>query len=560
MDVLLLVVGCSQFDSFKEVTHRRFLVRVRQFVKVVVLVAMPVQAVIYARTAVSHFAMDHSESSEEQLKYIPPLVGFPANLLMLCMHAWPQGISYCKMRLLFTLVLFRQLAVVFIVSQPGWQGFTAAEQLVVALAVLMWIGVTMQDTRFLLAIYSLVLPAQIAHSLATGEDSNLLVLQMLMAALVCVTSAVAESSTLQCIAAEKNAETSQAQREAALSLLSSLCDAVVHLSDSLEIVHGYQTLAGFLLHEAKSSTHARLINFTSLIHDELSKAAFLAMIESAGGVRYAQTLHITLRDRNSIPVAVQIFLASSSDAEGNRLWLVGVREDADEMRLLQPAVGKAEVDKPEAAAAAAAAVAAPAPVQMELPTSTRLPMGARRPSAGLVTGLVSIVESGVADSSGSCSFMNLDTSSDDGEAKVWIEAVISPDHGMRMLKWTPAFINIIGPSAVAQGSDFLNIVADQDDFLARFQPATNDLFYEDEANSGSLPFEVLASTAMHGHVRLLGSLSMPNSQETLAVPTVVFSVEQWMVVQRAWLVTEERSCCPHRKPNLVALQSALLTL
>mmetsp|Transcript_51088 Transcript_51088/g.121378 ORF Transcript_51088/g.121378 Transcript_51088/m.121378 type:complete len:599 (+) Transcript_51088:126-1922(+) len=506
-----------------DVAEERFIIRAHWMVHLLTVWLAPFVVLGWITFILTSLRDDGDEEGNFVQQFIPRLIMIPVHLMGVVCYLKPECVSRRKARVIFAVLMLRETS---IVAFPTDDETYAEVALAYSTLGQMWVGLVLQESKFMTAMHVLLVPlwtmlAVVGNPLVdcghitTSRRTDLLGVQVALGAIVCLTTASLEQGTYASIKAEIQAHSSQEMSSAAHNLLSGLCDAVVHLDSDLRIISGQQSLAALLC----CSTSVSIIreSFCDVINDVKGAEAFKSFVHQKGNhPHFASTMHITLRDVNSLVFPVQLFLTQCSDSAGRTVHVVGIRDDSIDARL--PTYVSATEEYPVEPSQPSTSAASP----------TKQPT---RKSFGC---LPSIGEQAMA-SDDSDSLMNLDTHASADDAKVWLDAVLTPEGAVRMLRWTPAFISIIGLNSMSAGSsNFLDLVVDKESFLSEFQPRTNDLFHDDELSS--VPFAVIISSPIGKTLRLVGSIALDNpsteaGEDGEDLPQVAFTLETWHHVQ-----------------------------
>jgi len=125
------------------------------------------------------------------------------------------------------------------------------------------------------------------------------------------------------------------------------------------------------------------------------------------------------------------------------------------------------------------------------------------------SGLSSISEGGDDSHDSGNESMDFQTlaAAEPGKASLWVKPV-----ALEMLRWTPAFVDIVGQSAVTSGASFLDLVVEpaRIRFLQKFQDVVKDLL---EGLQTSTKFVVEVKSHLNGRLRLVGYVSFADRDD-----------------------------------------------
>jgi len=151
-----------------------------------------------------------------------------------------------------------------------------------------------------------------------------LIVSLLMFA---VTASVRKSRDAEFLAMLE-AKTSRNVESIAGGLLSSVCDAVVHMSQDLRFSKPATHLATLLLRSP--TTMGVGVSFADLAFDASEKDRLTAFLERP--MSDTSTVHVSLRDSWGKPVKCQLFHAQGFDIDDRPIHVVGVTEEAEQFR------------------------------------------------------------------------------------------------------------------------------------------------------------------------------------------------------------------------------------
>lgn len=247
-----------------------------------------------------------------------------------------------------------------------------------------------------------------------------------MTSSICIITLIVVRSRESEIHATFKAKTSRSFEDAAAALLSTLCDAVVHVSDNedFQIVRPSDRLAAILLITSAESLKGTsfLANVEPEDHDRLRE--FLGRKNVSAG-----SLHITMRDVAGSSVEMQVFHTRGLDIDGNVFHVVGLKDDSEHPE--QPSDFF--------------------PEDIEIPVRNQCP---------------SIAE----DSCSTASLSTIDIANDNEQLAAWINPW---KPGYTIEKFSMSFTVLTGPCA--PGTMFLNWVANKNEFTEWVQYFVNDV-------------------------------------------------------------------------------------
>jgi len=442
-----------------------------------------------------HFAVELLHN----LPLLPVQVGS-----MMC-YFNPSACSRNKFRVVYLLILSREALLLLSEEQHFFLESDVPVEAALLITALgrMWVAITVQDACFV-AVAHVPLMALYASACVWTELTTLttsFALSMIVfSALICISMIVIERQARSGIRAELESHSLQQRSVAAHNMLSSMCDAVVHLTESYDVIDGYQSLATLLLRQ-DVFFKTPLLNFLDVIATEKDRDTFKAFIKLPAN-DFAQTTHISLRDKMSTCFSVQLFHSCTVNEEKQRVHIIGVRDAGDTFRHMPAdATTASNIDAlmhaatvGASAAAGAAGRAAPSPPAAALPAHTAVGH----------SGLESISET---CSTASCS------AGIDGRAKGYLgdrgEAVVIVDPlDLSMLRWSPTFSDTVGASTLTSSQSFLQIIAESDrmSFLMRFQDVTKEMLLDEPLEDRT--FRVNA-VCCGRPVALLGEIDFP---------------------------------------------------
>ena len=220
--------------------------------------------------------------------------------------------------------------------------------------------------------------------------------------------------------ARLEAKTARNFESIADGLLSSMCDAVVHLSKDLKLSKPCEHLSAMLL---RSSSDMRVgFPFISLALDTTEKDRLSRFLSRPMSETYS--IQVTFRDAWGIQVKLELFHARGVDMHDELIHIVGLKEDSEVPRAPRPGVLNPSLVEPNS------------------------------------TGLISIAEDSI-NCSGSLSSSSLTI--DRLGAEMCVQ--ISPrEDGIRVLGCSAEFSRLCGP--VFEDTQFLRWVINDVDFLA----------------------------------------------------------------------------------------------
>jgi len=285
------------------------------------------------------------------------------------------------------------------------------------------------DSKIVAASHLVCLPCLLVLSLVLGAYDPLFWLHVLVAVLIILCTVLLELREWAEMKALLEASSLRRFESAAESLLYGMCDAVVHLSSSLEIMDASPKLAGLLLQTRSMEG----VNFVELLEegnepDEPNhRSKFLEFINRPPDA-IAGTKYVAMRDSHNTRVPVQVFHAVCWDqalVEGH-VHILGIRDIGEEEKLNTPAQRDCE---------------------SSLCRSHPLPSVRNRPSKD---------SSDSEDTSAEMhSQSSISTVSADLEVSVWIKI---DSVQLEILTCTSGFASLVGPGNAKAGNSFLNLV------------------------------------------------------------------------------------------------------
>jgi len=424
-----------------------------------------------------------TDEDVHKLGFIPLVVAsVPAQVVAIFFYVFPALISRRSLRVLYLCIVAREVSYLMVPGEAHSPSVTQNVLISVGIRVIMCF--VQQDPRFFAGVHVAVVALCMGlyvSAMLPGEQGDYVGPIAWMNLWMWVVAVLSERGTRAAIKTEIEAATCSHMNKAALQLLSSVCDAVVHLSEKFEIQAGDQRLAALLL------TQDVLLgrDFCDMICDDENKAAFKSFMQQPCE-GFAGAVSIGLLDVNNMPVRVQLLHTLSLDVDRRPVHILGLSD-----------VGANERQVP---ASAAAASAVDSVVEK---TRTGEHVTAAAPSSALF----SISEDSASDfeschSALGCQLPNLNHQAQrSGKAQVLVEPV-----SLRLQSWTPAMLDLFGPSALSKTSCFLDWVVQSQrmQFLQRFQDLTQDLMDDPDIDAR---FDVVVRS-LHGVVRLHGSLKL----------------------------------------------------
>ncbi|CAE8702773.1 unnamed protein product [Polarella glacialis] len=334
-------------------------------------------------------------------------------------------------------------------------------------------GVVHGDNRATIANNSVFSLAMLANvQLRWGMSGEQFMVILYPTIFICITSVIVEQSRKSELRATLEAKASKELENSVEAVLASICDAVVLLSSSLQLLRPSPHLAGLLLRASSSAVLTTGGNFTDLLV-ERDRDSFLQFI--SGPSTHGKMLHAHMRDANSSAVNVHLYHTKYLDLEGQPVHIIGIREDSEENRQPPP---------------------------QELPS-------------GLSRQMVDEVWDGAhvsADSSisGSSDPLPLVEGDHAMSRRVWVDAS-STD--LMMVKCTPEFTAWSRPSGLNDGLLSWVVPADQSSFYGFFHKALQ--FHVKHAQNGN-------KSVMPGSMIL--KLKPPHSGRSIAVEAEIVEI------------------------------------
>ncbi|CAK0859012.1 unnamed protein product [Prorocentrum cordatum] len=170
----------------------------------------------------------------------------------------------------------------------------------------------------------LVYVAAVSPVYEPADTRQELIVSLLMFA---VTASVRKSRDAEFLAMLE-AKTSRNVESIAGGLLSSVCDAVVHMSQDLLFSKPAAHLATLLLRSP--TTMGVGVSFIDLAFDASEKDRLITFLKRP--MSDASTVHASLKDSWGMPVKFQLFHAQGIDIDDEPIHIVGVKEDSDFLR------------------------------------------------------------------------------------------------------------------------------------------------------------------------------------------------------------------------------------
>ncbi|CAK0866617.1 unnamed protein product [Prorocentrum cordatum] len=259
--------------------------------------------------------------------------------------------------------------------------------------------------------------------------------ELFVSLMVSISAAVVAWSRDSEFLAILEAKASRQFESTADGLLSSVCDAVVHLSKELQLSKPCALLAALLLRS--SSDVAAGVHFSNLAFDATERARLIRFLERPISDTYS--LHMSFRDSWGMPIKVELFHARGVDLHDELIHIVGVKEDSEEPRVARPGVLR---DSPELQNSSAVA---------------------------------SIPESCISVSTSDSRGPLIDPSST-GMAVL----IDEKQTGLPVLRCSPDFFSLCGP--ICEGPKLLQWVINRADFMRWANRAYNDLLNAHDAD------------------------------------------------------------------------------
>ncbi|CAE8635875.1 unnamed protein product, partial [Polarella glacialis] len=150
---------------------------------------------------------------------------------------------------------------------------------------------------------------------------------------ICVLSVFVEQSRESELRATLEAKASKELEASVEAVLATICDAVVLLSSSFQLLRPSPHLAGMLLRSSSSAVFMTGGNFIDLLV-ESDRDSFLQFMGDLN--THAKMLHARMRDANSSSVTVHFYHMKYLDLEGQPVHIIGIREDSEENRPQTP--------------------------------------------------------------------------------------------------------------------------------------------------------------------------------------------------------------------------------
>jgi len=425
----------------------------------------------------------------------------PFHWLCLVCFFFPAVIGTYSTRLGFSLLVMRSTIINFAVADDvEEQGF---EFQVVAsmLARCLYMSIVQDTTCAVVAQSMSCLAMALTISVAGGgQGYNGLygrwrepLKEVLFSAVICMFTACLQQTTKWSIRNEVEASSSKTFEKAAEALLSSMCDAVIHMSSEMCILKDSPRLCALLL---QSRTTSVSLNFCDFISSDDDREKFRLFIRRPPDEAMAETIHISLCDSNSTVVPVQIFHTQCVDLHDQVVHLVGILDAGWQTYQQQPQCGDTSPDFGS----------------LRVRDRDEVPV------------VHAISEHSLCSSTLS---LNLDTTAADNDVKVWVS---TSDSAFDMVKWTPSFLSFIGRSALPAPASFTSFVVHRDDVTKDLQHLTNLLL--DDGHMHSLPWQcVLHNSSLQrlidarGQVQIDLDMSCDRAEGSVEDPDIVLMIK-----------------------------------
>mmetsp|Transcript_44273 Transcript_44273/g.102273 ORF Transcript_44273/g.102273 Transcript_44273/m.102273 type:complete len:603 (+) Transcript_44273:85-1893(+) len=435
-------------------------------------------------------------------------------MLGVLFYSWPSCVNIYSLRLAYLCLMSAGLFLALMMamfdtdelSAHDLGGLPGGAPLYVLINHLMRLcmGVFVQDGIFCLTCHAAFLPLTCCIYVMSGRAEWAL-FEVFLASMSCSVAISFAVTARHAVCATLNAETSRAFEVATETLLSSICDAVVHLSGDLDLTNDCPRLSALLLKQVS----CKASNFCDLLYHEEDKAVLRQFLlqrdDAAAGDMLARTMHTTFRDALGVPVHVQLFHTTCRGGDSATIHIVGVRDIGGERYApeepLHAAILDANIEVSSRAAASRSALCCIDELSASLPSEPSL----------------------AGDSEG------LETSAEKENASVWISAL---DSKLTMIKWTPEFLCIIGPSALSSATSLLELVPEEErlGFLTRMQAVMNSLAYDDGEERAEVCLQLM--TQQHGKVEVKAQINKDvTSDERIGKFVVVLKVSAWRRVR-----------------------------
>ncbi|CAE8581532.1 unnamed protein product [Polarella glacialis] len=299
------------------------------------------------------------------------------------------------------------------------------------------------DNRVTIASNSVFsLAMLVTVQLRFGMTPDMVQMIMLPSIFICILSVIVERSRESELRATLEAKASKELETSVEAVLATICDAVVLLSSSFQLLRPSPHLAALLMRSSCSAVLMTGGNFVDLLV-ESDRDSFLQFM--GGPSTHAKMLHAHMRDANSSAVNVHLYHTKYLDLEGQPVHIIGIREDSEENR--------------------------------QKPLLQELGSNLSRQVADEVWDRAH--ESTGSSISGSSDPMPLVDGDDAMSLRVWVDAS-STD--LMMVKCTPEFTTWSGPSGLNDGLLSWVVPLDQSDFYEFFHKALR--YYVNCAQNG----------------------------------------------------------------------------
>ncbi|CAK0844748.1 unnamed protein product [Prorocentrum cordatum] len=173
-------------------------------------------------------------------------------------------------------------------------------------------------------VLGLVYTAAVAPVYDPADIRQELIVSLLIFA---ITASVRKSRDAEFLAMLE-AKTSRSVESTAGGLLSSVCDAVVHLSHDFLFSKPAAHLATLLLRSPK--TMGVGVSFVDLAFDASEKDRVITFLKQS--MSDTSTVHVSLKDSWGMPVNFQLFHAQGINIDDEPIHIVGLKEDSDFLR------------------------------------------------------------------------------------------------------------------------------------------------------------------------------------------------------------------------------------
>eukprot|EP00403_Amphidinium_massartii_P041676 CAMPEP_0178441710 /NCGR_PEP_ID=MMETSP0689_2-20121128/37659_1 /TAXON_ID=160604 /ORGANISM="Amphidinium massartii, Strain CS-259" /LENGTH=585 /DNA_ID=CAMNT_0020064973 /DNA_START=131 /DNA_END=1888 /DNA_ORIENTATION=+ len=499
--------------------------------------------------AVDHL-LDPGSSSDSEQKLLDflrhsMLPGCVFVLVLSFFHAFPRLVTHFTLRCFF--VAWTALGAQALLAE-------SPECAVFNILVRFGLSVAMADTVFVSIVHTacgVLFP--VLPFLDDGASFSAWAFFAGSAALICIVSMVIETILRSQIATALELRVVKNYSEAIEQLLSGMCDALVVLTNTMQIAEPSPKLAGLLL----QSGNMQGITFCDLLLDGEEQGIFARFMQQPTE-SFAQVATTRLRDLSSRPVTVQMFHVQFLNWDGNIMHALGIRDIGEErVSFLQGGaspvglgnsvnpVGRGSLPisaQPSAVGGASlngATVNSTKQVQSndappvenyeeyedDSSTSERLP--SHRHSRSLSQRTPTIEED--SEWSAAPESVPLDLEASHSEIAVWVAC----DNKFTIVKCTARFADITGPAATNGGAKFLDYVYLQDQLAVtcRLQQEVSEFWCKQDVGPEDppvfLPFRMWTKGTVMLHVEAQVMVEVPDQGEDEDNELIVVRFVTW---------------------------------